>query len=299
MEAVRITDRLLKYIKLHNEATLQIHSVFDNSFNLIDDSGQIIGILSSGKMLSPMSMAINVHHINHGAIEQGHLCEIRDNALHIHNTKLKIQVEKAQKLNLKLDKWAPDILIDNLDDVKDAVIKNSQTGLGELIKYLVFDSGNIYINSEDSEINEYSAFIKERLVDLLNSIYHEQYDTFQSMVPRIIGFGPGLTPSTDDFVTGLISVLYVYDYRLAYDLIASSVKGKTTKISEEMIRHVSEGFVTEPYKILFAKLKSNKNQVEKALHQVIETGASSGVDYLFGVYCMLRIHLEKVKEAKT
>jgi len=307
MEAVRITDRLLDYINSHKGETGQIHSVFDGSFNIIDAEGCLIGILSADKDLSPLSMIVNCQSFNHKSIVQGHLCEFTDGAIHFQNTKLKINTSKPEVVNLSLkhiDNNHISIRTEKLEDLKKFIInEGSLAGIAELIKYIEIKETASFINLKSADINEYSDFIKERLLELINNIIDENLELFKSAIQKTVGFGPGLTPSTDDFLTGIIIMMNSLNQTglgSMLDGINILCAGKTTKISEEMIKHATKGYVPESYKYFIeVLLDNNKEDIAEAVGKVIKIGSSSGTDFLFGVYCMALINSEKLRRLEN
>lgn len=307
MEAIRITDRLLDYIKTHKGQILQIHSVFDGAFNIIDSEGHLIGILSMEKDLSPLSMVVNCQSFNHKSIIQGNLCEFTDDAIHFQNTKLKINILNPETVNLSLSTIQGSngiISEDKLNDLKELIIgKGSLSGIAELIQLFEINETVSCSNFQNIEINEYSEFIKTRLIELLSSIINDNLELFKSSIQKTVGFGPGLTPSTDDFLTGIISMmksLNQNEYGNILDDINILCAGKTTKISEEMIRHATNGYVPESYKNFIKVLFDiNKDYIVEAVSKVIQVGSSSGTDFLFGTYCMAMINSEKLRRLEN
>jgi hypothetical protein len=307
MEAVRITNRLLDYIHSHKGQIGHIHSVFEGAFNIIDTKGRIIGILSSEKDLSPLSMIVNCQSFSHKSIEQGHLCEFTDSGIHFQNSKLKINTSNPEVVNLSLASLQNNpqtISLRKLSDLKEFIIRSgSLAGIAELIKYIEIKETARYINLNSTDINEYSDFIKERVLELINNLIDENMELFKSMIPKTVGFGPGLTPSTDDFLTGIIVVMNV-DNSMNLDGLLEDINslcaGKTTKISEEMICHATCGYVAESYKdFIEVLLDKNKDDIAETVNKVIQIGSSSGTDFLFGVYCMAMINLEKLRRHKN
>ncbi|MBI9012104.1 MAG: DUF2877 domain-containing protein [Clostridiales bacterium] len=303
MEALRITDRLRDYIKGHKGEIGQIHSVFDGAFNIIDSKGRLIGILSTDKDLSPLSMIVNCQSFNHKSIVQGHLCEFTEDAIHFQNSKLKINTSNPKVISLSLSdiqNKRHDISESKLNHLKNIIISDgSLAGISELIKYIEIKDVASYMDLKSAEINEYSDFIKDRLLDLINTILNENIELFKSAIQKTVGFGPGLTPSTDDFLTGIITIMNSLNPTEIEDLLNDInilCAGKTTKISEEMIRHATLGYVPESYKYFIEILfDNNKDDITEAVHKVIQIGSSSGTDFLFGVYCMAMINTEKLR----
>jgi len=199
-----------------------------------------------------------------------------------------MDVQVNSTLNLKL----------NL--LKSLILEHgSQAGIAPLIDHLSFENEPSY-DSEGRTLNEYSDFIQERLLGLLEDLNQGiGQEAFKSL-EKIIGFGPGLTPSADDFISGILSVLMVNgqldDGLKAY--ILKLINNKTTRISEEMLHHTLNGEVSESYKYFIEALFDDKNKdISNESKDVIQIGSTSGTDYLFGVYCMAS--LITIKEASN
>ncbi len=306
MEAIKITDRLRDYMNSHNKQIGQIHSVFNGAFNIIDSEGNLIGILSNEKDLSPLSMVVNTNSFNQKAIVQGNLIEFTKGEIHFQHTKVKINISNAEVIDLTL-KYKPfehnSHLFEKLELLKSLILeKGALTGIGELVKYLDVSSEVSFNDIQSHELNEYCNFIQDRLLELMNSIMEDDIHRFNSAIQKIVGFGPGLTPSTDDFLTGIIIIINYLCPVESKDLLLNINElcaGKTTKISEEMIKHATRGYVPESYKNLIQALFDNdKDDITEVVEKVIQIGSSSGTDFLFGVYCMALINSEKVRRLK-
>lgn len=303
MEAMRITDDLLKYFNSHKGSIGYIHSIFDGALNIIDNNGRLIGVLSSEKDLAPTSVIVNCHLLNQRKLVQGSLVEFTENNILFQQSKFKIAIHHPEVVNLYLDhleSFDPVVLIKKLQDLKQLILEEgSLIGIAELIKFIDLGEQIYYKDYKSSEVNEYSDFIKERLLLLLNSILNSKEEKFISNIPKVIGFGPGLTPSTDDFLTGVIITKRYMNNGSANILLESIPKiceDKTTKISEEMIKQATRGYVSESYKnFLEVLFNSHQEDINDSVQKVIRIGASSGTDFLFGVYCMALIGSEKLR----
>lgn len=112
---------------------------------------------------------------------------------------------------------------------------------------------------------------------------------------NIIGYGIGLTPSMDDFISGMmISRIYIFYYleknlQTAYEFnhaIIKEIDNKTTRISEEMLKYSSLGQGNEYIKDLMISFLGNfpMEDFERNLLRSIEIGETSGTDMLLGIY---------------
>lgn len=114
-------------------------------------------------------------------------------------------------------------------------------------------------------------------------------------VASLVGLGPGLTPSGDDALVGVLAVLH----RLApagegsLDLLHTAVLEhvhRTGDISAHYLRLAAAGHVGERLVALCDALASGaRDEVDAATAAVVATGATSGADALLGVVSGLRL----------
>lgn len=297
MEALRITNRLKRYFDTHIGTKIYVHSVFRGAFNLVDADGELIGVISCRKDLSPMSMVVNKFYFDVDKIIQGHLIHISEDSIKFINSSLTISIKNPEIVELLVHRkgfidWR--FVSDKLDVMRDMIVETgSMDGIAELIKCVRFQEVITCVRDRHDVGNEYGEFIQERLVEMLNGILNQDLEKVEKLLPRIIGFGPGLTPSTDDFLTGILIAQQYLENENMLSKISDWRKyfeGKTTKISENMITNASEGYVHENYKFLIEALyRADDDDIRDQVERVIQTGSSSGSDFIFGVYCMAHI----------
>ncbi|HEY7125819.1 MAG TPA: DUF2877 domain-containing protein [Ktedonobacterales bacterium] len=140
---------------------------------------------------------------------------------------------------------------------------------------------------------------------LIQAIGQQQITRAARAAETLIGLGPGLTPSGDDLLTGLIATTILLSEALAlpgdfYRQFGSAVlalaKDKTTHLSLHWIEYATRGAVSEPLgRLLQALVVSDQpQQLEARANEVLSTGATSGGDLLAGVmlgsHCLLTQH---------
>jgi hypothetical protein len=117
----------------------------------------------------------------------------------------------------------------------------------------------------------------------------------------LIGLGPGLTPSGDDFLAGLIATLVRADRwgmasepvvrlsRMLSDLALTGVLGRTTPFSESMLKAAAQGWLPEAPSNLVTGLLGGVLGAMGYLPRTLALGHSSGADLAGGIYVGLRI----------
>lgn len=118
------------------------------------------------------------------------------------------------------------------------------------------------------------------------------WGALESAVVALVGFGPGLTPSGDDVLAGLVCTLRRARHPLAGRLrkaILRAASGRTHPVSEHMLRWASRGVAGEAVVGLVDALLSGQvgPKVEEHLVRVTTTGAWSGPDWAAGVLLAL------------
>ena len=114
---------------------------------------------------------------------------------------------------------------------------------------------------------------------------------------RLLGTGPGLTPSGDDFATGYFLGLgqVFHDPNqlkflcgLAQAAVAQSLD--STDVSRAYLAHAAAGRFSEPLTSFVGAVLSHDDDLPARLTDVLSMGHSSGRDAAFGVLCGLAVN---------
>lgn len=107
---------------------------------------------------------------------------------------------------------------------------------------------------------------------------------------QYIGLGPGLTPSYDDMLVGVMAVNHRLGKPIPYELARDA---STTEVSMRYLLQAREGYVGEPLLKLLASLWTDdeaaqnaarmERNVSRAVEQLLRIGATSGADMIRGV----------------
>jgi hypothetical protein len=103
---------------------------------------------------------------------------------------------------------------------------------------------------------------------------------------RIVGLGPGLTPSGDDLLVGIEAALHALAQPSAgfLALALGDVEARTTDLAATLLRHAAAGeFAERLHTLLSALLRSDDESVPAAIERAVAWGATSGTDCLLGV----------------
>lgn len=308
VKALLICENLLEYITREKVVVGHVHSVFNNACN-IETNNKFITLLNKDKGMAPMSAVVdNGEEINFRGlgIKQNVSFKLNVNGIMCHERNLYIELQNAQR-------WYPGVIIKPIGLLKKDILENIKTietvlnthgklyGIGPLINIL----GNEFQELKVMQLPIYFTdnnfeFIKYRFENFIRAALKGDVENIAERAESIIGFGVGLTPSIDDFISGLmISFIYLGSY---YNLNISNIyefnkelikKGlnKTTKVSSEMLKHASIGETNEAVRELMQSIlyETDQEKIIKALIKTISFGETSGSDTVLGIYIGCKI----------
>ncbi len=120
---------------------------------------------------------------------------------------------------------------------------------------------------------------------LFRGIYNEGSALVCGGAARLAGLGPGLTPSGDDFLAGVMLALWLR-YRRPVPALAwiyEAAAHRTTRLSRAFLRAARDGHADARWHALLAALSgASRTALEAAAHAVLDFGATSGLDMLAG-----------------
>ncbi|OIQ54848.1 hypothetical protein MORE_12260 [Moorella thermoacetica] len=134
---------------------------------------------------------------------------------------------------------------------------------------------------------------EERVADplrqLRSGLLGRERDNLDGAVRSLLGYGPGLTPSGDDFLLGLLAVTGGgADYRVCLEgfhrAIAANLE-RTNEISAFFLRQALAGDYHEYLQeVVYAVINGIPATVITAARKLLALGATSGTDMARGIY---------------
>lgn len=310
-----------------------VHSVFENAVN-ISFGGQIVCITAKAGGLNVYGISAcpleqtneNISFLDFGIGAGGAAVFNKENqTLAVFNkTKkngaplLAVNLEKAEAINLKLGEAVPyespadDVYRKKCVCLQSMVLNaaNLQDGLGALAYAL---GGSDWRSAEkpnqerqsgktgkepEIPLNHWCTFILPRMRRLPTVMLQGGEAEAAKAGAALAGCGPGLTPSSDDFLTGFIAAALalhragVYNApnaKRACKALANAAAEKTGDISAMYLKAAGDGLFGQSILNLLASFFSvqDEEKLEKAAAEVIDFGSSSGTDILAGVWFAL------------
>jgi hypothetical protein len=153
-------------------------------------------------------------------------------------------------------------------------------------------------SSADAWKNEMARMLAAGVAQVRRCLLRGDYQAFGTHAGCLMGLGPGLTPSGDDFLVGLSVGLHVCKLagltsaRLCE--IVEEHAHRTNAISLAALRHAAAGRVRASIVQLLRQLCLGSNTSMVApLERVLAIGSTSGTDIVAGIACGAGIYLER------
>jgi len=288
---------------LKRSAAGEVHSVFDRTFNIII-GGELVGVAQSSISRSPINVITDVRpseSMPSLGVRKGMQVQKVGNRVLVGGV-LEISLEGAQLWRPKTRAercLGPELIKRNLELAKRlAASKGGREGLGQLLKHVdEIAAGKM---PQTSDLNVVARAALPRLIDLVKATKSENVEGVKGAAQKLIGLGPGLSPSADDALSGFTAVLWWVSRSLNKDIdrvkkineAVVSCSGATTLLSQQLLRHAAKGETNERVEeLLDAILAGMPPKVESGVEEVLKIGETSGIDMIVGVLVGLNLGL--------
>ncbi len=260
----------------------QVHSCFEHALNLTAEDGSLLTLLSHHYQNLPAAIRVNAPDgWNWGQVS------CRDKTVVAHNNGL-FGDGWSVDLNHAVY-WRPEPLRANANH---QALLQAQRHYPALVNQLVAYCLNSQITSSLQLLPEWPTTGRLPILALKDDGQALEYQ-----VSQLIGFGHGLTPDGDDYLVGYFAALWSWQHladvaghlALLSQIIHGQL-GKTTDISQHYLTQALQGHFSEPVSRLLAAVfkRASADEVSSSAYQVMQFGASSGVDCLAGLLHGLR-----------
>lgn len=269
-----------------------IHSSFSRTFNVLTEANSFFTVAVNSVFNGPNILKIKRNSFDGINFERGMKVKQIGERLVIAE---KVWIDLSTALIYQMER----IVFPNKPNRENKLILlNIEKQLSEKLDTVGFFR-KTYQNNLEKE--QHGVLLKNREA-LRKAIEDNNCFMIEEEVPRLIGYGNGLTPSGDDFLTGLLLVVNSINYPFVNlkNSLNKTVKGhlsRTNDISQHQLRHAIEGVALEPVMAFLREMyleKIDDIQLEILLNQVLSIGSSSGSDMLAGILFGLEVTYQKI-----
>ncbi len=263
-----------------------VHSVFEQACNIQLDRNSLVTLISSKLPNYPSAIKLDIaedQKLCSIGLKTGIKAVINKDEIKIPEVCISIKLTGAKvwdssPLFLK-SKISEEILNKNIEKIRDLTLK-----YGEM-------EGIASILDGNEVDNNYKNFIINSVKRLTKGISDFDYKEISEASKRLIGLGPGLTPAADDFLLGILASLYYMGYYFGNHLeklkkvagfIIYDLPGRTTFISEIMLRNGMKARFSEPIRDLMLAVIHNTSVQDKCIN-LLSIGETSGSDCAAGI----------------
>jgi succinyl-CoA synthetase alpha subunit len=279
------------FLKLFNknksgETIGKIHSIYSRTINILDSENFMYTIGSKNIDNSPLTLRIDNKDISFEDLN------LKEDSL-LFKTEDKIIIDNRIEIILESKEllWDSNIKTVQYLDIK--TVKNNIECFNSLIlkkgsyggcKYFYLKN---YLKNEEHKPNLIEKELYKRIKKLLDNLDSE---SLEDNINSLIGFGIGLTPSGDDFLTGFLSTFniistdYTNKIKKKITNLITIDKVSTTDVSRQMLLVALKGEMRE-YILSFIHsfLSEDKERILLDFENVLQIGSSSGTDLSIGV----------------
>ena len=275
----------------------RVHSIFNTSINIITSKGTLITLLSKEKEIyrNPISIIIDEKNfekwkisLQEEVIYENNILRFLESGIQV-DTKNKITWDASFRFFGPLN--SPSSISKNLDTLKFFIsVMKWKKGMLPLV---IEDMPDTPYTSKARKI--FAKIDKEKLNGLL-------------VLKELIGLGEGLTPGGDDFLSGMLVVLYYFGKYLNMenevdnftDKFLQDVNQKTNFISATFLKLAARGEALFLLREIIKDLLGRRGFDMENIRALIEYGGTSGASLLagviFGIDYVLRYLYSEIKE---
>lgn len=251
------------------DITVRLHSCFHSALNLSGEHG-LVTMLSGERCLQPSSILFDVPlDFTSLCIPDGGLCLRVEGLFQEDRTFFRFPTLHVRELTLQNTEA---IAESNASAIRGFLLGQEEKGIHGLIE-LRCD-------------NVFASFLAPRIEAFRTAVRSGELTDISEAVTRLAGCGPGLTPSSDDFLCGYISVFpQTAQNRLMCSAIVDAAVKKTNDISAALLLYAKAGLFSADILDLFSAFRTGTpDLIQEAMRRVARFGSSSGCDFLTGMY---------------
>lgn len=180
----------------------------------------------------------------------------------------------------------------NLRPSADILIKNCKLVENQLKAQAAPGGCSHFYHQMQGYVNNFPTLMERELAQRITLLIGalSGKGTIEGAVKSLIGFGIGLTPSGDDFITGLMAALELAPFKETEEIsnaLKAAVKNScavTTDVSRQMLTAAVAGeFKQQIEELAKAFMVNDSEKLRKCLAKLLMVGSTSGTDIAVGM----------------
>ena len=260
----------------------QIHSVYEHTINVVLE-GQLLALQSSRSLLSPLSIRLDLTDPEFAGLgpAPGDPCSVYEEGIWLPTGKPSPLSIKLTKDTCVYDPHLPASYPGELSNLTDEILR---------FLSLVTQGDEVYTIFAGASPEPLLSVVRGRLQQAEAAARNHQWTLCAETLCGLIGLGIGLTPSGDDFLSGVLAALQITKPRhgplceALSDTVLASL-ARTNDISSAFLKCAAGGLFSEAVITLFRS--HTGSAIEAACRAFLQIGHSSGLDTLCGITWVL------------
>lgn len=297
MNVILAAKDLVEAVSINQMNSGQVHSVFSRAVNCVFGEAGWMTILADEGAIGPMGLVVKPQNLGALDLQTGMKMEFGKGRVSFPESGIVLHIKGAQEWDptpmpsSTIASWA--VRKDRLQILERWVRQQgNMMGIANVLSCLELPDRSRKLESA-GELNAYGQFALERVQAFLEVLGLGDAEKLGERARGIAGFGPGLTPSGDDFLAGVGSaVIFLQGSGILKKLpaeplikaMAEAAYGRTTRVSEEMLKNMAAFKMSKRMiRLQNALLNAGDTDLEAAASDLGKVGETSGSDYALGV----------------
>ncbi|XHY22862.1 hypothetical protein ViNHUV68_36600 [Vibrio sp. NH-UV-68] len=279
MDVIQTSQPLYKELENKPYICAQVHSIFNSACNLTSELG-LISVIDETKRMNPRALMVNdPDWFKDLQVNQTIELIFNPQQSGLKRNQLIIRPQSVRQFSPYLSHK-----IAFTTQIKTAIYNDLYAHQVEMGIYPLLCFSDKLVMS--STVTYYSAMLSDYFIPKLITFIDElEKQSLTIDLNGFVGFGAGLTPSSDDLLVGLLSVLDVIEHPYFATLQSACLNAvhKTTDVSGVMLRSACDHQYNQEIVDLYAAVL-NGNPIKNQIDHLLAIGHSSGHDTLCGIY---------------
>jgi hypothetical protein len=288
---------------------VRVGMTFNHACHLLTETGCLLTLLEKDRC-GPTNLIVPGLSSAMPLIYSGQLASLTKYALTIEPRVLKINLQEATVwpqpvppgLPLADDKTCHERVLQAIQTAtrrKESGLIYLLDGVVEGSAAIIEDQGNTHLADTMTEVGQ--RRFREAVCHLFTSLQQRNLASAYVWAQRLIGLGPGLTPSGDDFLTGLLVTLNWASPAAGAELdwispfgrqVVELSHGQTTAVSQHQLRFAAHGEADEVTLKAVVEMLWGECGESASVEALLEVGHSSGADTLSGICVAMELLTE-------
>lgn len=290
MQATAVCKRLLD-LSLSRARSGTVHSVFDHAVNLEFGFRGLTGLIAEDKALTPYAVSVRTNApFARTGVRADMAAYLGEGMLVIPDAQIEIDLSSPAHVELSVDaieirhREAPKTLL--------VLIEQALKGADAEMSLAPLVTGGAE--------NTYTRFLAPRLERLFYAVSLGAGEEAAQAAANCAGCGMGLTPSSDDLLSGYFTTLHLLfraenrpEDKAIISNMAQAAAEKTNRISGTFLLHSGMALANTAICDLDRSIFTFMDQAaaNRAIARVLAIGSTSGADMLTGMALALRQHI--------